>query len=347
MGTCARMDVEKALEELVRVACAHGVAAPDAPSDLTALLELEAEIAPMTIPADMRRLWELIDFQTLRVEPYPGLHGPEFALESWRLGRDEFPAAQPLALLQVAYEGQQCMSVELDMADFAGGALFEWYVVDGGFERRFNRIADWLMEIRWLIEAGTARRVEYKTGPRLLVPDPDLGQDARTRPPSPRPHPFYGDVTHIGRDILEWPRHWQRSSGLRPEDVALRGATDTIANLLATPPTQEVRATILAKVVSLATSGGRDRVRIDDGTGTLDVHCEGRATLLGPRLGDWFEFDVVIAPGPRIVPPDPTRAAADAAARGGGEVERLAAILHARHGGPAGAVAEAVRRAPH
>jgi len=69
---------------------------------------------------------------------YPELHGPDFALTSWRMGRDEFAAGQPAALVQVAYCIHQCMSVELNVGEIKGGALIEWNLVYGGFERRFN-----------------------------------------------------------------------------------------------------------------------------------------------------------------------------------------------------------------
>jgi hypothetical protein len=50
------------------------------------------------------------------------------------MGRDQFAAHQPAALVQVAYSSHHCMSVELDVGDFQGGALFKWNVVDGSFD---------------------------------------------------------------------------------------------------------------------------------------------------------------------------------------------------------------------
>jgi len=97
-------------------------------------------------------------------------------------------------------------------------------------------------------------------------------------------------------DILEWPEHWQRANGVRPEDLAARGAAHTIAEVLGSPPDRELRATIHARVVDLA--GGADwaRVRVDDGTGRLDVLCPPGTTLLGPRLHATYELDIVVAP---------------------------------------------------
>jgi hypothetical protein len=137
----------------------------------------------MRIPADVRRFWQRIDTRTLRVQPDPGWHGPDFALTSCRMSRDEFPSAQPLALVQIAYTSHQCMSAELDVGDRAGGALFEWNVVDGDFVRRFNGIAEWLTYVQQLVEAGNARRRDTPYGRYLLVPDPDRWAEEReTRP---------------------------------------------------------------------------------------------------------------------------------------------------------------------
>jgi hypothetical protein len=337
--------VDDALDGLCRASRSVGIPDPSPPTDLGDLEALEAEIAPMRIPADVRRFWERVDASTLRIEPYPGLHGPDFALTAWRMSRDEFTSAQPLALVQIAYTSQMCMSAELDVGDLAGGALFEWDVVDGPFIRRYNGIAEWLHYLERLIAVGNMRRRDTERGPFLHVPDPDRWAEERETRPVPERHPFHGEKTSVGRDILEWPEHWQRAAGLRPEHLALRGATHSIAELLATPSEQRVRATIVAQVVDLAGGGTWARVRADDGTGRLDVFCPEGTTLLGPRSGDWFEFDVVVDAGARILPPDPDAAAARAEAAGADDLERVAEILLARYGGPAGATAEAIRRA--
>jgi hypothetical protein len=152
----------------------------------------------------------------------------------------------------------------------------------------------------------------------------------------------HGDALHIGADILDWPEHWQRASGVRPENLRLRGATHTVSDVVSSPPGAELRATIAARVANLAFGGGWTHVRVDDGTGALNVACPDETTLLGPGVDGWFEFDIVVAPGVRQVPVDP-----DAAAAGiEDDVERIAAVLMARDGGPAGAIAEAIRRMP-
>ena len=237
--------------------------------------------------------------------------------------------------MTVGYESHETMSVELDVGDLRGDALFEWFVSspDGGFWRRFNALGDWIAHVAAYVRAGSCVRREDKLGPWLLVPE--------TTPPVPRPHPWYGHSTHVGADILAWPEHWQRANGLSPSDLVLRGATHTVAEVFASSAA-ELHATVAGKVVDLAGGPSGMRVRVDDGTGRLDISCPRETTLLGPRLGDWFEFDVVVAAGERQVPPDPEAAAAGIE----DPVERTAALLSARYGGPVGATATAVRRMP-
>jgi hypothetical protein len=124
--------------------------------------------------------------------------------------------------------------------------------------------------------------------------------------------------------------------------VRPRGATHTIAALLKSPPAQRLRATIAARVVDLMWTAGWTRVRVDDGTAALDVTCPSATTLLGPRMGDWFECDIIIEPGERTASADPEAAGAGVEYA----VEHVTAVLLAGYGGPTGATAEAIRRIP-
>jgi hypothetical protein len=71
----------------------------------------------------------------------------------------------------------------------------------------------------------------------------------------------------------------------------------------------------------------------------MTISCPREATLLGPRMREWFEFDVVVPMGDRHPPSDPSRASTrieDAA-------DRVAAVLMARYGGLPTATVTAVR----
>jgi hypothetical protein len=335
--------IDEALTALGAALAGAGVPLWRAPETLADLDELEAELAPMRLPEALREFWTRVDVATLRVEPYPNFTTPKSALEDWRMSRDEFPGQTPLAFVNVGYESHDYMSVELDIDEFKGGALFESDLPNGtGFDRRFNGLADWLGYVAELIAQGNYEGGDPGQPPWLLVPDRDRADAAYAARPVPESHPVHGDALHIGPDILDWPEHWQRASGVQPENLLLRGATHTVAGVLASPPGAELRATIAARVADLAFGAGWTHVRVDDDSGALNVACPGETTLLGPGVGGWFEFDIVVAPGVRQVPVDP-----DAAAAGiEDDVERITAVLMARYGGPAGATAEAIRRMP-
>jgi hypothetical protein len=239
------MELEAVLARLSDALAAAGVERPQPPASSSALEQLEAAIAPLRLPADVRWFWERVDADTLRVEPYPQLHGPAMALAFWVRGRDEFPGQNPEVLLQIAYTSHQCMSVDLDVGAICGGTLFEWNLVDGEYERRYGCLAEWLDEIAGRVEAGDVRRADYHWGQALIVPD---------RYPPPRPataaaHPVYGEAPRIGRHLRDWPEHWRRTAGVDLADYVPRGATHTIAELLASPPQARVRGTILARAV--------------------------------------------------------------------------------------------------
>lgn len=334
------MDIDDAIDGFLAALSRAGAPAPVAPTDRSVLSELEGAIAPLRVPGAVRRFWQRVAPETLGIDTYPGLHGPKFALESWLMSR-EFGDADPPALLQLAYESHQCMSVELDQPGVAGGALFEWNLVDGDFERRFNGLEEWLTYLTELLAAGRFSVQDALPRGRVVVlPSPeDWEVEPRWRPPLPS-HPLHGLATHVGRDILEWPEHWRRLTGLTPSRIKPRGASHTIAELMQTDRGSQVEATIVAKVVSLI--GGRDgaTVRVDDETGVLVIDWPSKTTLLGPTIDEWFEFDVLVSAGPRTVPVDP-----DAVGVSESDPElRSEGQFVARYAQPAGATASAVRR---
>jgi hypothetical protein len=206
--------IDAAIDGFLAALRRAGAPASVAPPNLSALHELEATIAPLRVPRAVQRFWQRIEPERLGVHTYPRLRGPELALRSWLKSRDELVAAEPTALLQIAYESHQCMSVELDQPGVAGGALFEWNVVDGDFERRFNGLETWLTYLSELLDAGRYSAEEaLPRGRVVVVPGVDDWELEPSWRPSLPSHPLDGLATHVGRDILEWPEHWRRLTG--------------------------------------------------------------------------------------------------------------------------------------
>jgi hypothetical protein len=333
----AVLDIDDSIDALSDALVAIGVDAPQAPTDVAVLEEIAAAIDPLRLPAEVGRFWERIDPATIRALTFPELCPPQFALQSCTSNR-EHGFNNPEVLFLVAYTSHCCMSVELDGPSGGGGTLFRWNVVDGSYQLSYDSLAAWLAHTAALIGAGSYERSESERGTWLSITDPREEVPVAAREPSTLSHPVYGEATAVPRDPVLWPAHWQRASGLEPADISPRGATHTIAEVLGSDPARALRATVAGRVINLM--GQIDtRVRVTDGTETIDIHCPAAVTLLGPVVGCEFEFDVVISPGPRrpasasaVEPDDPTD-----------ELAVLTATLMSRYGDPAGATATAVR----
>jgi hypothetical protein len=90
---------------------------PRPPRDLAWLEEINATVAPLRLPEQLARFWQLVDPATLRAVVFPQFTSPRFALDHWRMQRKEFPYHEPHNLLLVGYESWNCMWIELDDHD--------------------------------------------------------------------------------------------------------------------------------------------------------------------------------------------------------------------------------------
>jgi hypothetical protein len=332
------MDIDTAVTSLGDALLDAGFERPRPPRDLDWLAELTATVAPLRLPEPLERFWRLVDTATLQAVVFPRFTSPEFALDSWRRMREEFPHQEPHNLLLIGYESWNCMWIELDDDDQRGGTLFDGRLDADAFFRRCNDLEDWLDRIVELIAAGSAERIDATNGSYLRVIDP-RDELALAAPRDLPRHPLYGDQAAIGRDTLSWPEHWQRASGIDPRDAEPQGATHTIADVLASDPAGELRATVAGQVVDLGGSSVSVRVRVSDGTGAIDISCPAETTPFGLVCGERFEFDVIGPSGGRNEPAD-----VDAARQSTDDPsEQVIRVLLARYGGPVGALATAVR----
>jgi hypothetical protein len=332
------VDIDASIDALTDALAGAGVEVPHPPADTPNLDAIDETISPMSLPGQVRRFWQRVDPRSLRVWTYPQPIDPGSALDAWKQERDEFPGMAPRTLFLVGYESWACMSVELDSPDSSGGSLFEWRLEDGGFYLRHHELSDWLDRMTELILAGEFERRDVPAGQVLHLTDPHTSLPLTGRPAPPPPNPVHGDVTEYEREPLRWPALWQRLSGIEPEDVLPRGATHTIYELLSSDPALALEATIAARVDDLGGFGDVTRVRVSDGTGTISINCPRAVTMLGPGMRQEYEFDVVVPPGERQRPPD-----LDAIEPADDPVEDISQRLMARYGGPATAVARAIR----
>src|SRR4051812_6203199 len=132
----------------------------------------------------------------------------------------------------------------------------------------------------------------------------------------------------------EWPPEWLLPYGVTDGTLALRGATHTIAQLVAEASGGPVQGTIRGRVVTGSGGMGWWNPVVDDGTGSLVVSCN--TTLLPVRVnqGQQGEFDVLLESA------DAAEPITDADPRVARIAERLGAILPTAHALAARPVAE-------
>ena len=96
----------------------------------------------------------------------------------------------------------------------------------------------------------------------------------------------------------DWPQEWLRPVGVTPGTLALRGATHSVAELVAAAASgRQVRGTIRGRVVSGVGTPGWWSPLVSDGSGQITVHCETRHLPVMVVVGSEGEFDVLLEPG--------------------------------------------------
>src|SRR5215207_1371993 len=203
------MNVDSLVAALGDALVDAGLERPRPPRDLAWLAEINATVAPLRLPEQVVRFWQLVDPATLRAAVSPQFTDPRSALDHWQTQRKEIPLYEPRNLLLVGYESWNCMWVELDDHDAGrGGTLFDGRLDAEAFWRRYNSLADWLAHILELIAAGSVELWGSADDPslRILNPDDDRPLAAPRELP---PNPVYGDQVEIRRATLSWPQHWQ------------------------------------------------------------------------------------------------------------------------------------------
>lgn len=269
------------------------------------LTDIDREIAPLRMPDELVRFWQLVDPATISAAPYPHPTTAAFALDSWKSHRDEFPGMTPRLLFPVAYESHGFLLVELEDGRADAGAVLQWGYAGSPFYVRFPALSAYVDLLATMIELGEFTRHERDPHPWIEFDPERRWEDAQAvRLAAAQPLPRLGRAREIDEDVRQWPEHWLASDGLTSEVRSPRGASTTVAELLKGAAAGSVMSgTIRATVTSLAGSGAGSRAAVDDGTGILDVWCPAPVCAYGPVIRREFEFDVVVHPN-RTSPPD-------------------------------------------
>lgn len=110
-----------------RVTDPSAVAAP--------LAAIDAALAPLRLPVEVRWLWEHWDAPSFDVVPPAGLCDPEFALDSWQVNTKEL--GFPAPLFPIGYESHRYLAV--DLTDPKGRPATVWSYEFG--RDAFGRVA--------------------------------------------------------------------------------------------------------------------------------------------------------------------------------------------------------------
>jgi hypothetical protein len=266
------------------------------------LAKIRREIAPLRLPEELVRFWQLVDPESVTVAPYPHPTSADFALDCWTSHRDE--VVTPRLLFPVAYESHGFLFVELEDGEGQGGAVLEWGYAGSPYYVRFAALSGYVNLLAAMIELGELTRHERDLHSWVEF-DPRLRwDDARAvRLAAAQPLPRLGDAREIDEDVRRWPEHWLASNGLTAEVRTPRGATTTVAELLREAAAGVATGgTIHATVTRLGGSAAGCRVSVDDGTGVLDLWCPAAVCAYGPVIRRAFEFDVVVQPNPVSAP---------------------------------------------
>jgi hypothetical protein len=186
-----------------------GVEPPEPPEDTKVLKEIDAAVAPLRLPAEVRRFWELVDPCSLRIEPYPHLTSPQVALELWQEQVADSPGVVPRVLFPIAYESHLFTFVEVHGDD--GGALFVWgYTGPEDFQLTFLGIAGLLDD---MLDALADNR--YRDFGGTLGIRPHGAKYASSADQGPQgPHPVFGAIDSIPGHLDAWPESWLLRSGI-------------------------------------------------------------------------------------------------------------------------------------
>ena len=291
---------DSAVDRLDEALRAGGLAGLEAPSDVAPIEEVADEVAPYVLPADLRRFWERVDAESIRVRTFPTIGAPATALAQLRMVRElatPVPIGLPPILLPVDYASHCFGVVELGSEWAEGGSILEYAFEDMSFVS--HGVADWLLLLAELVSEGS---FELHDGWAELD-HPAVLQKRVARMATAEPHPVYGELLAIPGELHLWPVHWLAASGIDLRSREPLGATSTIAELMASAEASRVTGRIHGTVTVLVGSDAGSRVVVEDDTGALEVWCPAGTSPWGPVHRTRFEFAVTIE-HPVQRPPD-------------------------------------------
>lgn len=278
--------VDELLERLADALLAKDLPRPGPMAEPEAIEAAAAQIAPLTFPPEVRRLWERVDPGSFVPEPHPPLIHPSGGIYLRRRNDETSgPGLFPRNLFPLGYESWGFVLVELPT-----GELWEWRYDGTSFVLRHRGIEDWLQAyIDTVVAGGFTRSEEH-----VFLDMDRFREFSAPRLAARGAHPQYPDG-EVATAATKWPEDWLIASGVTPDARRLRGATHTIAELLEDDVHEGTVATIAATVHDLGGNVDGCGLRVADGTGEMRLYSPASAHgATSPSVCARFEFDIVM-----------------------------------------------------
>jgi hypothetical protein len=301
------VEIDAAIDRLDGALPSAGLPGLEPPSDAASLVELADAVVPYALPQQLRRFWERVDAERIRVFTFPMLRGPGSALWLLRFLREsdhQVPLSPPPVLLPFEHASHAYGLIELESEWTEGGTIFEMNfdelpLVARSLSDRIDLLAELLSEGR------------FEKGDDWVSIDHRAELERRiARLDASAPHAVYGDLRAIPIELELWPAHWLAASCVDLGSREPLGATHTIAELVAAADAGLATGRVHGEVTRLVGSGAGALVIVDDGTSPLAVWCPAGTSLWGPAHLRRFEFALTVE-GPVSTPPDLDSGAAD------------------------------------
>jgi hypothetical protein len=290
----AHSEIDAAIDRLDEALQSAGLPGLEPPTDLRAVDEVAKAVGPYELPMELRRFWERVASERIEVYTFPRLGSPADALELQQSLR-EYGA--PPVLLPIDYASHCFGVIELGSEWSTGGTILEWDF--DWFPLVSRSVAGRLEVVAELLLAGL-----FERGDGFVSLDHRAEQAKRlAHLDAHGPHPVYGNLRAIPRELESWPAHWLVTSGIDLADREPLGATHTIAELVAAADEGRVTGRIHGEVIRLTGCGDETLVVVDDGTTAIDVACPSGTSHWGPVHRRRFEFEVTVE-GPVEALPD-------------------------------------------
>lgn len=315
-----------------------GPLAPN-PTDAAQVLDqIRRELHPIVLPPELAWFWTtwgpLAVEALFDVTPGPRLTTAAFALDFWHnQTRGEFPGV-PRNLFPVAYESHGFLLADLAAAGQERAApLWLYYFDFDAYQLHYPSLASMFRSVATTFESVglsvPADRSRWDGGHEVLL---SQSFDATRR----------AALTAAGMDgrrnavpVLDqrqWPESWRVAHGLTQADMEVRGATHTVAELVAAaaraPLTARLHGRCHGAVGAFEIAGERvDIRRFTDATGTIDVLQPVGLRAVGITGDVLLEIEVE-CPGPFGTTADTSNGACDLiAAAASNDPDRMTAAI--------------------